>query len=472
MITKDMLPLSFVEGEGFRELMNFVEPEYRVPTRKTIVSRVELKYEEGVKKLKMDISQSEKVAITTNSWTALTTESYTTITCHYITDDWEMKSAVLQTRSSDERHTAQNIAAQLQAAAEEWGLTDKITACVYDNASNMVLANRTIADWESVPCYAHTLQLAINDGFKVGSVHRVVAACGRLSLKCATTALCSETHVCISLEQPVTNSLLTRHLMSIPGESRVVGEFKEAVATSLRKRIIPESDDTSAANAGKKPVYIASTLDPRHKHLRFVAQTLRSEIVKNLSEMYRRVPDRMTSAPTNDTRISGHEAEDTSTATESDSENQPARAAAATGSDTRAMSLNTLFGEDYFTQDPDHNEIKEEFRRITTIHLERIFLTKLDFYTPKLEEIFGTKGGVAGTKIRPLLDSLSQKPSISRHFLTRRDGFRSPISLTNAAKSGKSPSTCVKTNTADKETPETSFKLCGIQRRKLHMLQS
>ncbi|KAI4826286.1 hypothetical protein KUCAC02_021925, partial [Chaenocephalus aceratus] len=103
----------------------------------------------------------------------------------------------------------------------------------------------------------------------------------------------------------------------------------------------------------KKPVYIASALDPRHKHLRFVAQTLRSEIVKNLSEMYRRVPDRRTSATTNDTRISGHEAEDTSTATESDSENQPARAAAATGSDTRPMSLNTLFGEDYFTQDPD-----------------------------------------------------------------------------------------------------------------------
>ncbi|KAL3066043.1 hypothetical protein OYC64_016060 [Pagothenia borchgrevinki] len=98
--------------------------------------------------------------------------------------------------------------------------------------------------------------------------------------------------------------------MSIPGESRVVCEFKEAVATSLRKRIIPESGDTSAAaNAGKKPVYIASALDPRHKHLRFVAQTLRSEIVKNLSEMFRRVPDRRTSATTNDTRVSGHEAE-------------------------------------------------------------------------------------------------------------------------------------------------------------------
>ncbi|XP_033941836.1 uncharacterized protein [Pseudochaenichthys georgianus] len=62
--------------------------------------------------------------------------------------------------------------------------------------------------------------------------------------------------------------------------------------------------------------------------------------------------------------------------------------------------------------------IKEEFQRITTIHLERNFLTKLDFYTPKLQEIFGTKGGVAGTKIRPLLDSLSQL-----HVEDRRDAI-------------------------------------------------
>ncbi|KAF3838873.1 hypothetical protein F7725_010641, partial [Dissostichus mawsoni] len=54
-------------------------------------------------------------------------------------------------------------------------------------------------------------------------------------------------------------------------------------------------------------------------------------------------------------------------------------------------------------------QIKEEFRRITTIHLQRTFLTKLDFDTPKLQETFGTKGGVAGTKIRPLLDSLSRQ---------------------------------------------------------------
>ena len=209
---------------------------------------------------------------------------------------------MLQTRSSDKRHTALNIASQLKAVTEEWGIAHKVTACVHDNASNMVLANQGMLEWESVPCFAQTLQLAINEGFKVASVSRVVGASGRLvshfhrstvatvglknkqqqqnlplhkliqhcptcwnsicdmferlreqrwavaatlsdrtitklsdartleltddnwqtiedimpalqSLKCATTALCSETHVCISMEHPVTHSLLTRHLI-------------------------------------------------------------------------------------------------------------------------------------------------------------------------------------------------------------------------------------------------------------------
>ncbi|MED6259277.1 hypothetical protein ATANTOWER_020130 [Ataeniobius toweri] len=48
--------------------------------------------------------------------------------------------------------------------------------------------------------------------------------------------------------------------------------------------------------------------------------------------------------------------------------------------------------------------IKEEFRRITTFHLERTFLTKPDLYTPKLLELFSKKGGVPGTKISNMLN--------------------------------------------------------------------
>ncbi|RXN21972.1 sterile alpha motif domain-containing 3-like protein [Labeo rohita] len=57
------------------------------------------------------------------------------------------------------------------------------------------------------------------------------------------------------------------------------------------------------------------------------------------------------------------------------------------------------------------NQIKEQFKRITTIHLERTFLSRLDGYTTKLLEIFRRKGGTAGTKIKPMLDSLNENVS-------------------------------------------------------------
>ncbi|KAE8281684.1 hypothetical protein D5F01_LYC20683 [Larimichthys crocea] len=61
----------------------------------------------------------------------------------------------------------------------------------------------------------------------------------------------------------------------------------------------------------------------------------------------------------------------------------------------------------------DSLEIKEEFRRITTIPLEHRFLSKLDLYTPKLIALMKTKGGCVGTKLRPLLSKLSQQDNRS-----------------------------------------------------------
>ena len=42
-IVKDLLPLNFVEGGGFRDLMKYVEPDYQVPSRKTVTARMESK---------------------------------------------------------------------------------------------------------------------------------------------------------------------------------------------------------------------------------------------------------------------------------------------------------------------------------------------------------------------------------------------------------------------------------------------
>lgn len=374
MTARDMLPLSFVEGDGFKELMHCVEPEYKVPSRKSITTRVEQRYENLATATKEKLEKTEHVAITTDAWTALTTESYMTITCHYI-DDWKLQSAVLQTRCLEERHTAQNIADHLTTSTNAWGLQNKVIACVHDNASNVVSANATLLEWESVPCFAHTLQLAINDGFKAASMSRLVGACSRLvahfhhssvatnalkekqrqqnlpehkliqccrtrwnsvcdmfarmqeqrwavtatlsdrnvtklteartleltdehwqtmehmlpvlhTLKCATTALCSESYVCISMVYPVTSTLLDKHLKTEDGELAKVAEFKTTVAESLRKRMAPADSD----RAGRLAL-IATALDPRHKHLSFLNPVVRESVKENLADHFRALAD-------------------------------------------------------------------------------------------------------------------------------------------------------------------------------------
>ncbi|KAL6458616.1 hypothetical protein MHYP_G00320880 [Metynnis hypsauchen] len=62
----------------------------------------------------------------------------------------------------------------------------------------------------------------------------------------------------------------------------------------------------------------------------------------------------------------------------------------------------------------DESEIKEEFRRITTIRLEETFMSELDGYTPRLLELVRAKGGMAGTKLRPILDAINQSLGIER----------------------------------------------------------
>lgn len=67
-----------------------------------------------------------------------------------------------------DKHTADKLGEKLNKAVASWDIMGKIVACVHDNAKNIVSANdQTRVSWDSVPCFAHTLQLAINDGFNI-----------------------------------------------------------------------------------------------------------------------------------------------------------------------------------------------------------------------------------------------------------------------------------------------------------------
>ncbi|XP_064414839.1 E3 SUMO-protein ligase ZBED1-like [Latimeria chalumnae] len=429
MITTDMLPISVVEGTGFRALMSFVEPEYRVPVRQTVTSLIEKCYEDCVKFLREKLEHAITVAFTTDCWTALTTESYMTVTCHYI-ENWELQSAVLQTESMAERHTAENLAKKLNTIVEKWGLAGRVLACIHDNASNIVLANTPrYVTWESVNCFSHTLQLAINDGFSSSSVDRAIAAASRLvahfyhstvaakalerkqtqlqvkrhqliqscktrwnsvydmferlseqrwaitavlsdssvtkqsdartlqlqdeqwqliedilpllsTLKCATAAMSAEQSVSISNIYPICNSLLQTHLRSeAPSENGKVANFKAAVRRSLELRMKPNDPAITAKPA---TALIASLLDPRHKHMRFLSPAVQIAAKSKLLQLALMLIE-IEKPP--------------SAVAEPD---EPIEPAPKKMRETEKSAIVKLLGEDYYTEKEEENAVENE----------------------------------------------------------------------------------------------------------------
>lgn len=180
-ICKDIRPYSIVENEGFRYMLNTLEPRYVIPTRRYITDTAVPKlYEEVKQEVVESLSKAERVALTCDVWTSRATESYVTITSHYISDQWKLVSHVLQTRVMYESHSGSNIADLLGNAVEEWNITEKDPAIVTDNASNMVIAAR-LAGFVHIKCFAHTLNLASQRALKPPTVSRLLGRVRRIT---------------------------------------------------------------------------------------------------------------------------------------------------------------------------------------------------------------------------------------------------------------------------------------------------
>ncbi|KAJ8042787.1 Zinc finger BED domain-containing protein DAYSLEEPER [Holothuria leucospilota] len=83
-IAKDSLPVSFVEGDGFRDLMKAIEPSYTVSSRKTVSTLLLAKFEPNKTNVKTAIEVMASVSLTSDYWTSRASEGYTTVTAHGI----------------------------------------------------------------------------------------------------------------------------------------------------------------------------------------------------------------------------------------------------------------------------------------------------------------------------------------------------------------------------------------------------
>ncbi|XP_032307129.1 E3 SUMO-protein ligase ZBED1-like [Drosophila ananassae] len=179
MIAVDVQPFSCVEDEGFIALLKEMDPRYKLPSR-TYLRDVSLpmQYEKCKAKLREILNSVDYLALTTDLWTSRANEGYITITCHFISSNFKLESAILATQHhlTPTNHTAANIADTIKSVLSDWSISEKVVCMVSDNDASMKKACESLK-YKHLPCVAHTINLLVQDMLKQQFLEDILSRC-------------------------------------------------------------------------------------------------------------------------------------------------------------------------------------------------------------------------------------------------------------------------------------------------------
>jgi hypothetical protein len=76
------------------------------------------------------------VSLTSEIWSRKAKEDYIFVIAHFVNPNWELEERLLGLRPIEDDHTGKNIAERVFLVIDEYGLTVKIFAIIFDNASS------------------------------------------------------------------------------------------------------------------------------------------------------------------------------------------------------------------------------------------------------------------------------------------------------------------------------------------------
>lgn len=191
LVCKEGLPFSLVDSKHFRDLVSELDPRYSIPSRTTlsrsmVPNAYEIRKTSKVNELK-ELCNTEfnvlNISFTTDTWTSVSNDGYMSLTAHYIDDNFQPHNCCLMVRNVHGSHTAQNLSDELTTALTDWSIPLPSEQCyvfmVTDNGRNMVNAAK-MAKFKWKGCFAHTLQLVVEDALKdskVSGLKTILAKC-------------------------------------------------------------------------------------------------------------------------------------------------------------------------------------------------------------------------------------------------------------------------------------------------------
>jgi hypothetical protein len=128
----------------------------------TLVGKI---HQKSIVKAEERLKQAQSVALTSDTWTSINNESFITVTSHFLNAAGHLEEIALHNKPFSVSHTGEYLSKYLKPEAVNWGIQDKITAIVTDNAANITNAV-SLTNSQSVRCAAHTLQLCVKDALE------------------------------------------------------------------------------------------------------------------------------------------------------------------------------------------------------------------------------------------------------------------------------------------------------------------
>ncbi|GBB83187.1 hypothetical protein RclHR1_00010069 [Rhizophagus clarus] len=201
-ITVDLQPFSVVTNNQFINLVNILDPRYRLPGKTSIKEKVVDHFDNMRKNIKLDVDKIPgKVSLTSDMWTSmLNNNSFLGLTIHFIDQEWNMQHFLLDIISFNDRHNTINITNTIMSVLAEFKIKEKVLALTTDNATTMLAVGRSIAEkldddginstFGHYCCAAHILNLAAQQGLEL--IDNAVIKVRQLMIKIKNSVIISD----------------------------------------------------------------------------------------------------------------------------------------------------------------------------------------------------------------------------------------------------------------------------------------
>jgi hypothetical protein len=139
-VVSNNLPLRLIESHSFRQLVHYLNPAVLTVSRTTIgrdLYRLFCYHKAWLQvELQQHIMNGGRLAITTDTWSARNYSEYAAVTVHWINDNRQMRTTILDVIHLQEPiHSGEYLAEQMMNVTDDYNITPAIFTVTRDNAS-------------------------------------------------------------------------------------------------------------------------------------------------------------------------------------------------------------------------------------------------------------------------------------------------------------------------------------------------